>query len=81
LISDVILPGMSGEDLAMRLKSQYAEMKVLFMTGYDNALEMLKKFPYRALVLQKPFSVVSILPRIRSVLNDTEKSPKIEFLK
>lgn len=84
LITDVMLPGVSGQALATRLKEKSKDLsrdlKVIFITGYDNALKILQDFPYTALVLQKPFSVVSILNKIREVLDNPQEDKQIKIV-
>lgn len=80
LISDVVLPGASGQTLAATLKQKDPQLKVIFITGYDNALQVLQDFPHTALVLQKPFSVVSILNKIREVLDNQQNDRKIQII-
>jgi two-component system, cell cycle sensor histidine kinase and response regulator CckA len=80
LISDMVLPGISGQELAKRLKSEDDGLKVIFITGYENAVNSLQDFPYTALVLQKPFSVVSILNKVREVLDSPQGDKKIQIL-
>jgi len=57
LLTDIVMPGVSGSDLAQRLERQHPTMKVLYMSGYSDSLI----FRYgvlqeRAAFLQKPFS-------------------------
>lgn len=77
LITDIMMPKMSGQDLATQLKDKFSDLKLLFITGYDNPIELLKKFPYAAVVLQKPFSVVSILGKIREILQNPQIDKKL----
>ena len=56
LITDIVMPGMSGPDLIRRLKESRGEVKVLFITGYDAdklspRLGEERSYP----VLRKPF--------------------------
>jgi CheY-like chemotaxis protein len=70
LMSDVVMPGMSGPDFARRLKYFYPEIKVLFMSGYtDNALSQNGLLDEAVFFLQKPFSVEKLTGKIREVLD------------
>ncbi len=70
LLTDVVMPGMSGSELARRVASIRPEIKVLFMSGYtDEAIgRHLEKHPGRAL-LEKPFTPPSLARRVRAVLD------------
>lgn len=39
LVSDIIMPNMTGYELAKRLQAQQPDVKVLFVSGYDDALD------------------------------------------
>jgi two-component system cell cycle sensor histidine kinase/response regulator CckA len=70
LISDVVMPGMSGPDFARRLKFFYPEIKVLFISGYtDNALSQNGLLEEAVHFLQKPFSVEKLTGKVREVLD------------
>ncbi len=70
LLSDVVMPGMSGPDFARRLKYFYPEIKVLFMSGYtDNALSQNGLLDQEVYFLQKPFSVERLTEKVREVLD------------
>jgi CheY-like chemotaxis protein len=69
LISDIVMPGMSGYDLARQLTQLRPGMKVLLISGYTDrtvsgANEIDPETPY----LQKPFTSVSLAAKIRTVL-------------
>jgi two-component system, cell cycle sensor histidine kinase and response regulator CckA len=69
LLTDVVLPGMAGTELAERLKSYRPEAKVLFMTGYGEAVPSLPagRYPSQS-VLQKPFLRSELLSRVEAIL-------------
>ncbi len=69
LITDLVMPGMSGTDLAERLRRELPNLRVLFMSGYSDSLV----FRYGgqlagASFLQKPFSADNLERKVREVL-------------
>jgi two-component system, cell cycle sensor histidine kinase and response regulator CckA len=75
LLTDVVMPRMSGRELAERLLPRHPEMKVLYMTGYtDDAIlrHGLKQDHFA--VLQKPFQAQALAQKIREVLEGTPHS-------
>ena len=70
LLSDVVLPHMSGCALAGRLRSRRPEMKVLFMSGYDeDDLAQHGFTPDAARLLVKPFLPEELARVVRDVLD------------
>jgi signal transduction histidine kinase/CheY-like chemotaxis protein len=69
LLTDMIMPRMSGEELATRLRATRPEMRVVFMSGYSKFSrgDVGKEFP-DAPVLQKPFSPASVATLVREAL-------------
>jgi CheY-like chemotaxis protein len=70
LITDVIMPGMNGRELAEKLKADFTIMKVLYISGYtDDAIvtrEVLdEEFPF----LQKPFTPNALAKKVREILD------------
>jgi CheY-like chemotaxis protein len=55
LFSDVSLPGMSGVELARRAYAQRPELRVIFASGYGDALLRHVEFPFQS--LQKPYEI------------------------
>ena len=75
LLSDVIMPGLSGRDLARRLQSARPRMKTIFMSGYtDEIIARQGVLDEGVTFLQKPFGPEELLPLVREVL-DNEQSP------
>jgi two-component system cell cycle sensor histidine kinase/response regulator CckA len=70
LVTDVIMPGMSGVRLSERLSALRPGIKVLFISGYADA-EIAERGVLRAetALLQKPFTPDALLRRVRGVLD------------
>jgi PAS domain S-box-containing protein len=71
VITDVIMPGMSGDELAERILETNKDLKVLFMSGYteDTIVHRGALDPGR-LLLQKPFTPKSLIQKVREVLDN-----------
>ena len=67
LITDVLMPGMSGRELAEVLQSRDAELKVLFLSG--RAVGRQSVANTGTAFLQKPFTVDAVSKKIKEVLD------------
>jgi two-component system cell cycle sensor histidine kinase/response regulator CckA len=69
LLTDVVMPGVGGRELAVRVSARYPGVKVLFMTGYadDEAFRRGILDPGQSLMV-KPFSPADLLRKLREVL-------------
>ena len=71
LLTDVIMPGMSGGDLAKKLSPESPQMRVLFMSGYtDGAIEVRGALPPGMVVLRKPFTRDTLVRTVESALSE-----------
>jgi two-component system, cell cycle sensor histidine kinase and response regulator CckA len=75
LVSDVVMPRMSGRVLADRLRGQRPDLRVLLMSGHppDALLEHGVDNPDESL-LEKPFGAGTLLERVRSLLDRAQRS-------
>ncbi|HET7100794.1 MAG TPA: response regulator [Terriglobia bacterium] len=70
LLTDVVMPRMSGPELADHLKPQYPEAKVLYMSGYtDNSIVHHGVLTPGTHFLQKPFVAETLRKKIREILD------------
>jgi len=69
LLTDVIMPGLSGRELAERLSERDPALKVIFMSGYTHdIISQEGVLDEGEVLLQKPFSGPQLLEEIRRVL-------------
>jgi len=73
LITDVIMPGMNGKDLANTIESIYPHVRCLFMSGYTaDAISQHGVLEEGVSFIQKPFSLSELAVKVRQVLDGTE---------
>jgi PAS domain S-box-containing protein len=69
LLTDVIMPGMSGKALAGELSRRYPRLKVIFMSGYsDEVISHHKVLDPGVVFIQKPFSFMEMARKVREML-------------
>jgi len=70
MITDVVMPNMGGQEVAVSLAPLLREMKVLFISGYsDDAIVRHGILSPGAMFLQKPFRLDAMLRKVREVLD------------
>jgi CheY-like chemotaxis protein len=70
VLTDVVMPEMSGPELAVRLQERVPNARIVFMSGYtDDAIVRHGMLPKHAAFLQKPFTVEQLKAKIREVLD------------
>jgi DNA-binding response OmpR family regulator len=72
LLADIVMPRLSGMELAKRLQASRRDIRVIFMTGYaDFSVRNLGSVAIDSILVQKPFSKASLLEKVREVLTVT----------
>jgi len=70
LLTDVIMPGISGRELAKRLSAQRPALRVLYMSGYTyNVIAQGGTLERGVAFLQKPFTPRVLVEKVREVLD------------
>lgn len=70
LISDVVMPGMSGQELSLRIRQIYPTIEVILISGYtENQANLMEQIPFNNYsFISKPFSPKAILAKARLLL-------------
>ena len=69
LVTDVVMPGMSGPLLAQRLIGHHPALRVLYMSGYaEEAIERQGSLPAGGDLLEKPFTADQLARRVRAAI-------------
>jgi PAS domain S-box-containing protein len=78
LLTDVIMPGMNGRELAQRICEIRPNVKVLYMSGYtENVIGHNGMLDAGVRLLQKPFNLRDLKSKVREVLDATPTPPEV----
>ncbi|NUQ01132.1 MAG: response regulator [Armatimonadetes bacterium] len=70
LLTDVVMPGLNGRELAERLCSRFADLRVLYMSGYaESTIAKEGLLPGGVVLLPKPFGIGDLVRMVRHVLD------------
>jgi len=71
LITDIVMPGITGRDLADRLEKLRPGLKILYMSGYtDRAIVQQQVLDETTAFIQKPFAPQTLVNKVREVLDE-----------
>jgi DNA-binding NtrC family response regulator len=72
LLSDIVMPGMTGPDLASALKERRPDMRVMLMSGYPDGALLLLNYGWH--FIAKPFMPQVLLGKVRDILASAEQA-------
>jgi signal transduction histidine kinase len=74
LLTDVVMPGISGPELADHLRQVQPGVRVLHMSGYTSGIGGLEQHTALPELIEKPFTASELLARVRALLGEAELS-------
>jgi CheY-like chemotaxis protein len=75
LLTDVVMPGMTGPELARQFIAQFPLIRILYMSGYtDDAIEKHGVHGSTVRVLQKPFTHEALVQSVRETLGPVARA-------
>jgi CheY-like chemotaxis protein len=67
LIVDFAMPGINGAEMARRARAQYADLPIVFVTGYAD-MDAIERVSGSNFLLRKPFEVAALANVVRHAL-------------
>jgi two-component system cell cycle sensor histidine kinase/response regulator CckA len=68
LLTDVLMPGLGGQELVALVKQRWPRIRVLYMSGYSN--EDLENIDDEAAFLQKPFTPAELMAKVKELIEN-----------
>jgi CheY-like chemotaxis protein len=72
LLTDLVMPGMGGRELAAAMTGQVAGLRVIYMSGYSqDAIESHGVLDSGTAFIEKPFTTKALADKVREVLDSS----------
>jgi two-component system, cell cycle sensor histidine kinase and response regulator CckA len=76
MLTDVVMPGMNGRDLATRVAADYPHVRVLFTSGYrDDEILRYDVLDHAAHFSGKPYTIDTLTSRVQELLAASPEQP------
>ena len=72
VLTDVIMPGLTGPDLARQVRAMKAGAKIVFMSGYAHNTGEPDDMPSAEALIKKPFTIETLSATVAAVLSREE---------
>jgi len=69
VVTDIVMPGMSGTKLAEEINARWGDMKIMFVSGYPQGAALATGLAARIPVLGKPFTPEALATKVREILD------------
>lgn len=76
LLTDIVMPGMDGIELAQRARDLHAELRIMFITGFAAVALSRGDAPTDARVLSKPFHLRDLVAEIATMFPEPAPEPE-----
>jgi two-component system cell cycle sensor histidine kinase/response regulator CckA len=70
ILTDLVMPGIRGPEIALRFKKSHPTGKVIVMSGYSDPSRHADELASDTVFLEKPFNVVTLAQQLRKVLDE-----------
>lgn len=72
LLSDVVMPGMTGPEMAKIMRASHPDLKIVFMSGYADERHGISDFPHELLnLIMKPYNPVELTQIVNEYIGTT----------
>lgn len=76
LLTDIVMPGMDGIELARTVSKENPNMQIVFISGFASVAKQDKEFPHKKTkLLSKPFNLRDMVSEVKTILGVIDETP------